>query len=202
MSGSAVPAVNFKRLIYRLAERACDVLKVSRVFVADRVIDGLGKSAEDFSMDTLCLYLEDELPPFSGDEEALFHFLAKVMTNDILDALRSSSKKTTRKVEPLSGCTDDNDKTLPGLDDFEVPLSTADFVDGELLKERLYALLKEPEPELYELVVAILEFGALKPQEIAETIGTTTSDVQNRKKRLRTFLSTHSVTPALTRKSL
>ena len=53
----------------------------------------------------------------------------------------------------------------------------------------MYALLEKTEPKLYEVVYAIFEFNALTPRDIADVVGTTPSEIQNRKKRLRTFLA-------------
>jgi DNA-directed RNA polymerase specialized sigma24 family protein len=182
--------IDYDRLLARLAERACDVLNVARFVAEDFVVDGLGKSPIDFSVDAFTLYLTGALL-FTGDEEALYHFLAKVMVHDILDQMRSSARKTTKKIPHLSGEIDDNGALQKGLDDFDSGFSVHQLVEGDLFKERLYAALKPAEPELCELVEAIFELDALTPQEIADVIGTTPSEIQNRKKRLKTFLAKH-----------
>jgi DNA-directed RNA polymerase specialized sigma24 family protein len=184
------PMIDYQRLLDRLAERACDVLNVGRFVAEDFVVDGLGKSPVDFSVDVFVLYLTDALP-FTGDEEALYHFLAEVMVHDILDQKRSSARKTTKKVPHLSGEVDDAGKLQIGLDDFDSGFSIDQLVEGDLFKERLYALLKPTEPELCELAEAIFELNVLTPREIADVIGTTPSEIQNRKKRLKTFLGKH-----------
>jgi hypothetical protein len=160
------PVIDYDRLLARLADRACDVLNVARFVAQDFVVDGLGKSPIDFSVDVFTLYLTGGLR-FTGDEEALYHFLAEVMVHDILDQMRSSARTTTKKVPHLSGDVDDSG--------------------------RLYAALKPTEPELSELVEAIFELDVLTPREIADVIGTTPSEIQNRKKRLKTFLAKHPV---------
>jgi DNA-directed RNA polymerase specialized sigma24 family protein len=183
--------INYERLVGRLTERACRILGVVRSVAATYVVDGLGKSPVDFALDVLKLYLTEKLL-FSGDEEALFAFLAEVMGHDILDQLRSFARKTTIKVSPLSGHSEDGEVVTTGLDDFDSGFSVEELVQGELLKERLYAMLEHSEPELYEMVFAIIEFNALTPREIADIVGTTPAEIQNRKKRLRTFLAKHN----------
>jgi hypothetical protein len=183
------PAIDYEKLLGRLAARACDVLNVARFAVEDFVVDGLGKSPVDFSVDVFVLYLTGALP-FTGDEEALYHFLAEVMVHDILE-MRSSARKTTKKVPHLSGEVDETGTPQKGLDDFDSGLSIDQLVEGDLFKERLYAALKPTEPELCELVEAIFELNVLTPREIADVIGTTPSEIQNRKKRLKTFLAKH-----------
>jgi DNA-directed RNA polymerase specialized sigma24 family protein len=179
--------VDYERLIGRLTERACHIIGGVRPVVPEYVVDGLGKSSADFALDVIELYVTGKLP-FTGDENALFAFLAEVMGHDILDELRSSARKTTVKVSPLSGTKQDDGWTAPGLDDFDSSFSVDELVEGELFKQRLYALLEGVEPKLYDMVYAIFEFNVLTPRAIADILNTTPSDIQNRKKRLRTLL--------------
>ncbi len=172
------------------------MLGVVRFSAPIHVVDGLGKSPEDFAFDVLNLYLTEQLDFPGDDEDGLFRFLAEVMGNDIIDAMRSSAQKTTTKVPHLSRDGLDDPKAPKGLDDIDSGFSVDELVEGNLLKERLYALLEKPEPELYEFVYAVFEFGALTPREIADLVGTTPSEIQNRKKRLRTFLAKHDLAAA------
>jgi len=188
--------VDYEKLIGRLTERACHVLGVMRFSAPDYVVDGLGKSPEDFAFDVLNLYLTEQLTFAGVDEEGLFRFLAEVMGNDILDAMRSSAQKTTKKVPHLSRDGQDDPNSPKGLDDFDSCFSVDELIEGNLLKERLYSMLEKSEPELYEVAYAIFEFGALTPREIAELVRTTPSEIQNRKKRLRTFLAKHDLAAA------
>jgi DNA-directed RNA polymerase specialized sigma24 family protein len=153
-------------------------------------VDGIGKSPEDFAVDVITLYLTEKLE-FSGDEKALLAFLTRVMGRDILDELRSSARKTTAKIPALTGEAED-EKAATGQPEYcDTGFSVEILVEGDLLKERLYALLEKTEPKLHELVYAIFEFNALTPRDIADVIGTTASEIQNRKKRLQTFLANH-----------
>jgi DNA-directed RNA polymerase specialized sigma24 family protein len=122
-------------------------LNVSRFAAGTRVVDGLGKSAEDFAVDTLILFWEGKLE-FSGDERGLYGYLAEVMGNDILDALRSKARTTTKKVAPVSGEKDQNDSVLLSLDDFDSGLIIQRMVEGDIFKQKLYGLLETEEPEL------------------------------------------------------
>jgi DNA-directed RNA polymerase specialized sigma24 family protein len=182
--------IDYERLLYRLVGKACHILDVSRFAAGIHVVDGLGKSADDFAMDTLILFLEGKLE-FSGDENGLYGYLAQVMGNDIVDGLRSKARTSTKKVAPVSGEKDQNGKALPGLDDFDSGSLIHQMVEGDIFKQKLYALFETEEPELYELVFAVFEENAYTPREIAAVIGTTPADVQNRKKRFKTFLAKH-----------
>jgi DNA-directed RNA polymerase specialized sigma24 family protein len=186
--------VDYEKLIGRLTERACRVLGVVRAVASTHVVDGLGKSPEDFALDVVTLYVTDKLQ-FSGDEKALFPFLAKVMGRDILDELRSSARKTTVKVPALTAEGEDERARPSRLEDSDSGFCLDSLVEGDLLKERLYVLLEKTEPELYEVVYAIFEFNALTPRDIADVVGTTPSEIQNRKKRLQTLLAKHDFRP-------
>jgi DNA-directed RNA polymerase specialized sigma24 family protein len=182
--------VDYEKLIGRLTESACRVLGVVRAVASTYVVDGLGKSPEDFALDVVTLYVTDKLQ-FTGDEKALFPFLARVMGHDILDELRSSARKTTVKVSALAAEGEDEQAPPSRLEGSESGLWPDSLVEGNLLKDWLYAQLEKTEPKLYEVVYAIFEFNALTPRDIADVVGTTPSEIQNRKKRLRTFLAKH-----------
>jgi DNA-directed RNA polymerase specialized sigma24 family protein len=164
------------------------------------VVDGVGKSATDFAADTWLLFLDGEVS-CAGDEEAIVACLRKVMEHDILDARRSATAKTTTKVEPLSGTTSRDGKPQQGLDDFAGGQAVDRVVEQDMFKQRFYELLEETEPDLYELVFAVFEYDALTPRAIAEVIGTDSADVQNRKKRLRTFIAKNNLMKIPTKES-
>jgi DNA-directed RNA polymerase specialized sigma24 family protein len=58
------------------------------------------------------------------------------------------------------------------------------MVDEENYRKRMWASLAG-EPELAEVVRAILDLNLRKPREIAAALGISATEVQNRKKRLR-----------------
>jgi DNA-directed RNA polymerase specialized sigma24 family protein len=184
--------IDFDRLYQRLVLHACYFMKIFRDDADSKLIDGVGKSPSDFAMDTLLLFLE-EGTPCTGDEAAITTCLKRVMEHDIVDARRSATAKTTKKVLPGAGRQGDDGVVQQGLDDFEDPPGFELSMLGDELKATLYALLEHEDPELYDLVYAIFEEDALTPRAIAEILNTTSEDVQNRKKRLRTFLGKNDV---------
>ena len=188
LSPTASQSVDFNRLLQRLTAQACYFLQFYPADASSRVIDGVGKSAVDLAMDTIVLFLEGELL-CTGDENAIFSCLRRVMEHDILDARGSSSAKTGKKVDTVSGNTAEDGTALTALDDFAASDDVGQLVEEELYKQRLYEALEHEDPALYDFVFAVLEYNALKPREIAEVLGTTPDDIQNRKKRLRTLIS-------------
>src|SRR5208282_1167709 len=184
--------VDYNRLFQRLVAHACFFM---RIFGGDAdliVVDGIGKSPTDFAADTLILFLDEQVS-CNGDEDAIVACLKRVMEHDILDARGSATVRTTKKVEPISGKTTDDGKVLEGLDDYSDGDAFDLRVEGAQLKQRVYELLEHQEPELYDLVYAIFEENALTPRAIAAVVGTDADDIQNRKKRLRTFLAKQNI---------
>lgn len=192
MSAPERDHVDYNRLFQRLVAHACFFM---RIFGGDAdlvVVDGVGKSPTDFATDTLILFLDEQVS-CDGDEDAIVACLKRVMEHDILDARGSATARTTKKVQPLSGETTDDGKVLEGLDDYPDGDAVDLRVEGAEFKQRLYELLEYQEPKLYELVFAIFEENALTPRAIAAVIETDADDIQNRKKRLRTFLAKHNI---------
>jgi hypothetical protein len=184
--------VDYNRLFQRLAAHACFFMRIFRGDADLIVVDGIGKSPTDFAADTLILFLDEQVS-CNGDEDAILACLKRVMEHDILDARGSATVRTTKKVEPLSGKTTDDGKVLESLDDYSDGDAFDLRVEGAQLKQRLYELLEHQEPELYDLVYAIFEENALTPRAIAAVVGTDADDIQNRKKRLRTFLAKQNI---------
>lgn len=187
--------IDHNHLYQRLVVHACYFMKIFRDDADLRVLDGVGKSPTDLAMDALLLFLVDEAL-CEGDDDAVFACLKRVMEHDILDARRSAAARTTKKVEPISGEINDDGDNLKGLDDYPSNDAVAFAAEGSSFKGRLYVLLEQADPELYDLVYAIFEENALTPRAIAETLSTTANDIQNRKKRLRTFLAKHDIMKA------
>lgn len=184
--------VDYNRLFQRLVAHACFFMRISGGDADVIVVDGIGKSPTDFAADTLVLFLDEQVS-CNGDEDAILACLKRVMEHDILDARGSATARTTKKVEPLSGEKTDDGKVLKGLDDYPDGDAVDLRMEGAEFKQRLYELLEYEEPELYELVYAIFEENALTPRTIAAVIGTDADDIQNRKKRLRSFLAKQSI---------
>ena len=192
MNAALTPHLDFNRLSQRLATHACLFL---RLLVADAetgVVDGIGKSPSDFAADTILLLVDGQVT-CTGDDNAVFACLRRVMEHDILDAKRSKSASTTAKVDTVPGSVDEDGSSVVGLDDYASSDDVHRTVEEALLKQRLYELLQKDCPDLFEVAFAVLDLNASTPREIAEVIGTTPSDVQNRKKRLRTFIAKNEI---------
>jgi DNA-directed RNA polymerase specialized sigma24 family protein len=138
---------------------------------------------EDFVWTVLEEYVEGRLEHETSRGD-LFSLLATAMRNDIIDSLRKAAHmhEETRSTLPR-----EPDSTIdpPSLD--ELPSAAIDvpaMVDEENYRKRMWASLAA-EPELAEVVRAILDLNLRKPREIAAALGISVAEVQNRKKRLR-----------------
>ena len=149
----------------------------------DATVSGVGLSMEDFVWAVLEEYVEGRLE-HQASRGDLFSLLATAMRNDIIDSLR---KAAHMHEEPRSALPRGPHSTIdpPSLD--ELPSAAVDvpaMLDEENYRERVWDSLAG-EPELAEVVRAILDLNLYKPREIAAALGISVTEVHNRKKRLR-----------------
>jgi RNA polymerase sigma factor (sigma-70 family) len=145
-------------------------------------VRGVGLSIEDFVGNVLSEYLEGTLAHEASRGE-LFSLLATAMRNDIIDALRRAAHAREEARSPVR--RERRAEGLPALD--ELPARAAEvavLIDEERYRKRIREAFAD-EPELADVVKAVLDLDLSKPQEIAEALGISPDEVQNRKKRLR-----------------
>jgi RNA polymerase sigma factor (sigma-70 family) len=145
-------------------------------------VRGVGLSIEDFVGNVLSEHLEGRLAHEASRGE-LFSLLATAMRNDIIDALRRAAHAREEVRSPVR--RERKSEILPALDELPARAAEiADLIDQERYRRRVRELFAD-EPELAAMVRAVLDLDLAKPQEIAEALGISTNEVQNRKKRLR-----------------
>ena len=110
------------------------------------------------------------------------------MRNDIIDALR---KKSHEREETRSSISVNEDSELqvhekPALDDYPQPSASdpTSVLDENAYRDRVRSAFDDELP-LKEVVEAVLDLDLYKPEEIADAVGTSAADIQNRKKKLR-----------------
>jgi DNA-directed RNA polymerase specialized sigma24 family protein len=140
------------------------------------VIPGVGKSAEDFAYDVLLQYLTGKI------KNRDVPYLLTALRNDILDKLKSAAHKTTDHL-PANPQGDSEDGKTKFLDGFQSRDKPVDALVCEKSYEERARKLVAAEPDLRELVEAVLDLDLHKPAEIAEALGTTATNIQTRKKR-------------------
>ncbi len=168
--------------------------------VCEGLISGLGVGPDDLAMGTLLKFLnpQDTTVAWSTRHgrpttQSLGAFLRKVMENDLRDLLEAKAHTTTVIVDPLPG-TEEERTTAPrrmSLDDFA---SESESQDTLAIRGQRHARLLakfEDVPDLRDVLAAQLDpegYQAHTNQQLATLLDTSLSDVENRKKRVKTRL--------------
>jgi DNA-directed RNA polymerase specialized sigma24 family protein len=145
----------------------------------DALIPGVGKSAEDFAYEALTAHLTDK--KFKNKD---IPYCLTALRNDIIDALRLHAHSHTEHMpaSPPDGLDPENTRCLDGFSSSE-PRADDQVCDKEYEKRVRAAV--DDEPELREVVEAVLDLGELQPLGIAEVLNIPVKAVYMRKKRLK-----------------
>ncbi len=181
-------AAELEEALKKLTARAINLFASTGLLGVDTLLKGTGKSPEDLAMDTLTMLLSGELN-YHRSKGKLDAFLSRVMDRDFIDLLRSKAQATVLSSDPgidgenRAGETTQSriDKPSNELDPFNTA-AAAEFI------EQLSNLVRG-DAQLEEFAYAVLELGATRPQDIAGLLKTDSTDVQNRKKRMRRRLA-------------
>ena len=177
------PGIDFGELAVRLATYAARTFAEFGLGGAGATVPGVGLSVEDFVWKVLSEYAEGTLA-YEAVRGDLFSLLARALRNDIIDALR---KAAHAREEPRSSIPRGKRSAIesPALDELPTPGLDIDVILAEdYYRKRLLAVLAK-EPELAEVVTAVIDLNLATPREIARELGISVGDFQNRKKRLR-----------------
>lgn len=150
------------------------------LYRVDRVIAGTGKSPADLVGDVIVQLLEGRIK-YDG-RRPLLPLLKTALYHDFLDMKKSAERRTTTILETH---VDAVGEITAGLDD--LPAQDAPQPDV-MVRQSTYEAIGD-DPPLRDLACAILECGASTPADIASVLGTSTDDVENRRKRLRRKLA-------------
>lgn len=177
------PGTDFAELAVRLASYGLRTFAEFGLGGRDATVLGVGLSIEDFVWKVLSEYAEGAVT-YEADRGALFSLLAKALRNDIIDALRKAAhaREEARASLPRERKSENSPVSL---DEMATPGADVNILlDEDRYRERLLAAFAG-EPDLAEIVQAVLGSNLLKPREIAEELGISVTEYQNRKKRLR-----------------
>lgn len=160
------------------------------------VIRGLGTGPDDLAMQTMLKFLdpEDRTVVWKTSygrptTEGLLRFLRKVLQNDLLDLLAEKAHETTVIVETLAGQQgeDATGRQSMSLDEFA---SAWEHQDERAIRgQQQDWLLKrfDDDPKLQDVLTAQFDpdgYVAHTNQQLAQLLGTTVDDIENRKKRI------------------
>lgn len=168
-------------------------------------LSGLGESPDDLAMGTVAKFLDplDHTVAWKGQHgtpttEGLLRFLREVLKKDLLDLLRRKAHETTILLDSQpSG--EDQEGTAPRKKTLDEFASSVEGPDGQVLREEQHTRLLsrlEHDPELRDLLAVQLDpdgYQAHTNQDLADLLGTTVGEIENRKKRLgRRLLRVHA----------
>ncbi len=178
---------DFKKLTKRLTAYGSVVFAEFSLGGTDAAIPGTGFSIEDFVAKVLLEYTIGKIKHHKS-RGALMTVLGTAMRNDIIDALRKKSheREETRSSISVNEDAEVKEHEKPALDDYPQPFFSdpAAALDENEYRERVRSAVDE-EPALKEVVEAVLDLELYKPEEIADAVGTSAAEIQNRKKKLR-----------------
>lgn len=187
--GDRFAGVSWPKVLRGLTFEAIRLFQTVGLGHGGAVLVGVGVSPEDLAMATLTKLLDpdDRSVVYRGGEASVLTFLKAVMKNDFLDLLKRKAHETTDILD--STPNDQEDDPPRSLD--SLPGKVAEGTDV-IFRGRLRELASD-DGELVEYIDAVFLFddALLKPEDIVSLLGTTTTDIQNRKKRLNTILATH-----------
>ena len=178
---------DFKGLSKRLMAYGLVVFGQFSLGGEDAVVPGTGLSVEDFVAKVLSDYATGRIK-HQKSRGSLMAVLGTALRNDIFDALRKKSHELeeTRATISVNEDSEEKDHEKPALDEYPQSLAPApsSVVDEDEYRARIRAVVDD-EPPLKELVEAVLDLELYKPEDIADALGTSAADIQNRKKKLR-----------------
>jgi RNA polymerase sigma factor (sigma-70 family) len=178
---------NFKDLTERLTAYGLVVFGQFSLGGPDTVIPGTGLSVEDFVANVLLAYAIGKIK-HQNSRGSLMTVLGTAMRNDIIDALRKKSHEMEEARATTSGDENSEEKQheKPALDEYTQSLVPDPYlvVDEDEYRARIRAVFDD-EPPLKDLVEAVLDLELYRPEDIADALGISAADIQNRKKKMR-----------------
>lgn len=157
-------------------------------------VSGLGLGPEDLAQEVVLRFLDphDHTVTWKASSGTatvprVFGYLKKVLQHDLFDLRKRHAHKTTVSMEAHAQEDGEAGHPSPSLDDF--PSTTESPETTALKRERHEWLLRQfdSEPILRELLEVQLEpeaWSAHTNVELADLLGTSVSEIENRKKRL------------------
>ena len=171
--------LNLVELYDELIAFALNEFRAYGLYGPDVVFPGTGKTAQDYASEVFLGFVAGRIRT-KGNRIA---YLCTAVRNDIVDTTRLKSFKVARLDGDGTSRQDGEEKqdlrTLP---------SGELAPDEAAIKAQVEArtrLLVQHEPELKELVEAVLDLGLVRPAEIADFLGVPVDDIYSRKKKLR-----------------
>lgn len=177
--------VDLKRLLKRLTACALRWFQEENLLYSDSVMPGVSESACSLAQNVITEALKDESVKWRPNDPDAdpFPFLKQVMRRDFLDLVKKGrAYKRTVVMSTYGG--DDVDKAL---DDFHSQDDGFEKAEAVLIACKL-CKLADGEPELIEMIEAIVTCGYTKPEDIAGILSINLAEYTKRRRRLMTRL--------------
>jgi len=152
------------------------------------MLPATGKSSRGLAFDVITEFIDGDMKfrPRSVEtyESDLFGYLKTAIHNDFLDLIKSHEYQTTQVIDAAKSGS--GDETQFVLEDAADPRTEHEFHSLAIatLARRLLPIV-ENEPDLKEVLEAILYLGLTKREDIADALGIPPQEVTYRKNRLR-----------------
>jgi hypothetical protein len=189
------PAASWNGLLELLAPLTAFAAKLflqEDISGRDDILPATGKSPRGLAFDVITKYIEGEMRFRARSPETyqkdLYNFLKIALHHDFLDLIKGHEYQKTEVIDAKE--VGEREEKALVLEDFEDTKSAGGFYNFEaaMLARKVLPLV-EDDPELKELVEAILCLGCTKREDIAEVLGITPQEVTTRKHRLRVRLA-------------
>lgn len=158
----------------------------------DDILPATGKSPRGLAFDAITEFIEGGMKFHARSpqtyEKDLFNLLKAVVHHDFLDLVKSHEYQRTKVIDATRSA--DSDETGFVLEEMGTGGLEKGFhtLEHAMLARRFFPIVQD-EPDLIELLEAILCFGVTKREDIAHILKVTPQEVTNRKNRLRVRLA-------------
>jgi DNA-directed RNA polymerase specialized sigma24 family protein len=191
LAGSrAEDSIDYDDLLRRLTAQAFKLFAIFGMAGAACVLSGTGMSPEDLASQTLLKFLTGDGINYHSSKGPLFPFLALVMERDLMDMAKRHAHSHTEVLDPASdGGEKNGERKKKTLMDFPARGKTAEAIVSEReFREGILELVQD-DPNLQDVIVAVVDLDLQKREEIADALGVTADEVTNRKKVLQRRLA-------------
>jgi hypothetical protein len=180
------------KLLPSLTAFAAKLFLQEGISAREDILPATGKSPRGLAFDAITEFIEEGMKFHSRSsasyEKDLFNFLKTAVHHDFLDLIKSHEYRRTEVIDAASSESGEGSSLLleeigeTGFEDGFYSLESA------MLARKLLPIVQD-EPELKEVLEAILCFGVTKRDELADIIGVTPQEITYRKNRLRVRLA-------------
>lgn len=178
-------------LLIPLTAFAARLFLLEGILARDDVLPATGKSPRGLAFDAITEFIDGGMKFRARSAETyqkdLFNLLKTVVHHDFLDLVKSHEYQKTAVVDATRGGDEVAALVLEELG--EIGSEDGFYSLGAAMLARRVLPIIEDEPDLKEMVEAILCFGVTKREDIAQLLEITPQEVTYRKNRLRVRLA-------------